>query len=65
MKVAGRWRYIYRAVDQRGQFIDVMVSARRDAMAARRFFARAMQTHDAPDEVTTDKAPRPARLEIT
>ena len=39
MRVAGRWRYVYRAVDQSGQVIDVFVSARRDATAAHRFFA--------------------------
>jgi hypothetical protein len=38
VKVAGRWRYVYRAVDQFGQVIDVLVSARRDTMAAHRFF---------------------------
>ena len=39
VKVNGVWRYVYRAVDQHGQVIDVLVSARRDADAARRFFA--------------------------
>ena len=38
VKVNGVWRYVYRAVDQYGQVIDVLVSARRDAAAARRFF---------------------------
>jgi hypothetical protein len=33
-KVAGRWRYIYRAIDQFGQVIDVFVSPKRDAKAA-------------------------------
>jgi IS6 family transposase len=37
VKVNGVWRYVYRAVDQHGQVIDVLVSARRDAAAARRF----------------------------
>jgi len=55
VKVAGRWRYVYRAVDQHGQVIDMLVSPRRDTAAARRFFARA-QIHGAPDEVTTDQA---------
>jgi transposase-like protein len=40
VKVNGVWRYVYRAVDQRGQVIDVLVSTRRDAEAARRFFQR-------------------------
>jgi transposase-like protein len=58
VKVAGRWRYVYRAVDQFGQVIDVFVSPRRDATAARRFFQRAIgATKVMPAEVTTDKAP--------
>jgi len=36
VKVAGRWRYLYRAVDQFGQVIDVMMSERRDTPPARR-----------------------------
>jgi transposase-like protein len=58
MKVAGHRRYVYRAVDQFGQVIDVLVSARRDAMAARRFFEQAISaTKVTPMEVTTDQAP--------
>jgi transposase-like protein len=38
VKVNGVWRYVYRAVDQDRQVIDVLVSARRDTAAARRFF---------------------------
>ncbi len=57
VKVAGRWRYVYRAVDQHGQFIDVYVSPRRDLWAARRFFSTAIRVHDKPIEVTTDRSP--------
>jgi IS6 family transposase len=39
VEVAGRWRYVYRAIDQFGQVIDVPVSPRRDAAAARRFLS--------------------------
>ncbi len=57
VKVAGRWRYLYRAVDQFGQVIDVFLSPRRDTEAARRFFGRAIgATKVAPVEVVTDKA---------
>jgi IS6 family transposase len=41
VKAAGQWRYVYRAIDQFGQVIDVFVSRRRDAKAARRFFGQA------------------------
>jgi len=56
LKVVGRWRYLYRAVDQFGQVIDVPVSEQRDTAAARRFFLRALQVASAPVEVTTDRA---------
>jgi DDE domain len=36
--VARRWTYLYRAIDQFGQVIDVPLSPRRDLAAARRFF---------------------------
>src|ERR1700736_276490 len=39
VKISGRWCYLYRAVDQVGQVIDVYLSPRRDARAARRFFS--------------------------
>ena len=57
VKVAGKWRYVYRAVDQHGQVIDVLVSARRDLRAARRFFTTALRIHGEPVEVVTDRAP--------
>src|SRR4249919_833310 len=65
VKVAGRWRYVYRAIDQFGQVIDVFVSPRRDTKAAHRFFEQAIgTTKTAPAEVTTDKAAAyPAMLE--
>jgi transposase-like protein len=44
VKVNGVWRYVYRAIDQHGQVIDVLLSARRDAAAACRFFTRALRT---------------------
>jgi transposase-like protein len=56
VKVAGRWRYVYRAIDQYGQIIDMYVSARRDTRAARRFFASALGAHGEPTEVVTDRA---------
>jgi transposase-like protein len=57
VKVAGQWRYVYRAIDQFGQVIDVFVSPRRDTVAAHRFFQRAIGTTKvAPVEVVTDRA---------
>jgi IS6 family transposase len=57
VKVGGRWQYVYRAIDQFGQIIDVYVSPRRDATAAHRFFQRAIATTKVrPVEVVTDRA---------
>jgi transposase, IS6 family len=58
VKVAGRWTYLYRAVDQHGQVIDARVSTRRNAAAARAFFARALRYGPTPVEVVTDRARR-------
>jgi transposase-like protein len=65
IKVNAVWRYVYRAVDQHGQVIDVLVCARRDATAARQFFSRPFATLKVrPSEVVTDAAPvYPAVLE--
>jgi transposase-like protein len=56
VKVAGRRRYLYRAVDQFGQVIDVLLSEQRDTAAARRFFIRALAHGPTPVEVSTDRA---------
>jgi transposase-like protein len=56
LKVDGSWRYLFRAIDQFGQVIDVYLSPRRDAKAARRFFERAIgRTRVSPVEITTDR----------
>ena len=47
----------YRAIDQHGQIIDVLVSEKRDLAATRRFFTGALNaTAVTPVEVVTDKA---------
>jgi len=57
VKVNGVWRYVYRAIDQDGQVIDVLVSQRRDADSAHRFFQRALtMLKVTPSEVVTDAA---------
>src|SRR5439155_25026939 len=56
LKVNGIWHYLFRAIDQFGQVIDVFLSPRPDAKAARRFFQRAIdRTRISPVEVTTDR----------
>ena len=57
IKVKGRWTYLYRAVDKTGQTIDFLLSAKRDAAAAKRFFRKALaQPHTVnPRTITVDK----------
>ena len=62
VKVAGVWRYVYRAVDHYGQVIDVYVSPKRDIASARRFFTGALAANRAPAELVTDKAPALANV---
>jgi transposase-like protein len=59
VKVKGRWTYLYRTVDSRGQTIDFMLSAKRDAATAKRFFRKALgQPHTVnPRTITVDKNP--------
>jgi transposase-like protein len=62
-KVAGRWIYLYRAVDQfGGQVIDLLVSPKRDLAATRAFFTQALGHTPRPSEVTTDRAPAYPRV---
>jgi IS6 family transposase len=59
VRVKGRWTYLYRAVDSRGQTIDFLLSAKRDTAAAKRFFRKALaQPHTVnPRTITVDKNP--------
>jgi len=42
VRVKGKWRYLYRALDSTGATIDFLLSTNRDAEAARRFLAKAL-----------------------
>src|SRR3546814_9071272 len=60
VKVRGKWTYLYRAVDKRGDTIDFYLSPTRSAKAAKRFLGKALRglKHWAkPATLTTDKAP--------
>jgi transposase, IS6 family len=59
LRVAGRWTYLYRAVDSTGATIDFFLSARRDAAAARHFFQKALRApgHPRPRVINVDGNP--------
>ncbi|EDX82838.1 hypothetical protein S7335_16 [Synechococcus sp. PCC 7335] len=57
VKVRGKWKYLYRAVDSEGNTLDFMLSAKRDAKAAKRFFKKVLHASHtiAPRVITVDK----------
>ena len=56
MKINGKQHYLWRAVDQDGEVVDVYLQARRDGPAAKRFFKRLMQSYGGePRKIVTDK----------
>ena len=59
LRVKGRWCYLYRAIDSRGATIDFLLSALRDADAAKRLFRKALsdRAHPQPRVINTDLAP--------
>jgi transposase-like protein len=44
IKVSGRWRYLYRAIDREGNLLDSMLSEHRDKHAARHFLRRLLDS---------------------
>src|SRR3546814_13456210 len=60
VKVRGKWTYLYRAVDKRGDTIDFYLLPTRSAKAAKRFLGKALRglKHwETPATPNTDKAP--------
>ena len=59
VRVNGRWCYLYRAIDSTGATIDFLLSALRDAEAAKRLFRKALSHpgHPQPRVINTDLAP--------
>ena len=55
IRVHGRWKYLYRAIDRDGALVDVMLSEHGDLAATKAFFRSAKAvTGVMPDRVTTD-----------
>jgi putative transposase len=56
IRIGGIQHYLWRAVDQDGEIVDVYLQKRRDGAAARRFFKRLLKKHrDEPRKIVTDK----------
>jgi len=59
IKVKGQEKYLYRAVDSTGQTIDFLLTAKRDAAAAKRFFRKVLRfsCNPIPRVINVDKNP--------
>ena len=59
IQVKGRWTYLYRAVDDQGQTVEFLLSAKRNMVAALRFFQRALLSphNGVPRTLVVDRAP--------
>jgi transposase-like protein len=59
VRVQGRWCYLYRAIDSAGATVDFLLSALRDADAAKRLFRNALSdlSHPQPRVINPDLAP--------
>ena len=57
--VKGKQKYLYRAVDSAGNTLDFLLSAKRDALAAKRFFRKTLKAihTSSPRVITVDKNP--------
>ena len=56
VKINGKQYYLWRAVDQDGEVVDVFLQAKRDGAAAKRFFKRLLRSHgEEPRKIVTDK----------
>lgn len=56
IKISGKQHYLWRAVDQDGEVVDVFLQNRRDGAAAKRFFKRLLRSHGGePRKIVTDK----------
>ena len=56
IKINGKQHYLWRAVDQDGEVVDVYLQTKRDGAAAKRFFKRLLRSHGGePRKIVTDK----------
>jgi putative transposase len=56
VRVKGKWKYLYRAVDKAGTTVDFLLTAKRDRKAALRFLLKASGRHSIPLKITIDKS---------
>jgi len=57
IEVKGEWKYLYRAVDSKGNTLDFLLTAHRDSQAAKRFLRKALKAvhNQEPRVINVDK----------
>lgn len=58
VRIRGKWRYLYRAIDKHGNPVDFLLAAKRDLGAAKRFFRKMLKDEPllSPNRIGTDGA---------
>jgi putative transposase len=56
IKVKGVWRYLYRAVDKKGNTVDFLLTKRRQIMSAQSFLIKAIEGNGRPELINIDKS---------
>ena len=56
IRIKGKWKYLYRAVDKQGNTVDFLLTAKRDKKAARRFLNKAIGSSGKPSLINIDKS---------
>jgi putative transposase len=54
VRIWGQWKYLYRAVDEAGNKVDFLLTAKQDREAALRFLCKAVGQHGTPAKITID-----------
>jgi len=56
IKIKGEWRYLYRAVDKKGNTVDFLLTKRRMRISVHKFLNKAIENNGRPELINIDKS---------
>jgi|TARA_B110000977_G_scaffold133538_1_gene170075 putative transposase len=56
IKIKGKWKYLYRAVDKEGNTVDFLLTKRRQRISAQRFLIKAIESNVKPELINIDRS---------